>query len=147
MGKESILKINKSLLCASVIVALSACGGSDDVTAPKIQSKSGVLHDSPVINISYKSGILEGVTDSKGTYKYLEGDKVTFSIGDLDFPEVDAKGFITPFDLANSTDIDNRKVVNMLRLLQTLDKDGDPSNGITITEDAKKSAGKVKRSV
>ena len=140
------MKICKSLLCASAILVLSACGDSDDVKdviPPEIQSKSGILHDSPVINMNYKSGILTGVTDSKGAYKYLEGSKVTFSIGDLEFPEVDAKGVITPFDLANSTDINNQKVVNMLRLLQTLDKDGDPSNGITITDEAKNNAGIV----
>ena len=49
-------------------------------------------------------------------------------------PAVAAAAIITPFELAGSTDITDAKVVNILRLLQSLDQDGDVYNGVAITE-------------
>ncbi|NRA53976.1 MAG: hypothetical protein HRU23_07500 [Gammaproteobacteria bacterium] len=43
-----------------------------------------------------------------------------------------AATFITPFELAGSDDINNRKVVNILKLLQSLDEVGDLTDGIQI---------------
>ncbi|MEB3733367.1 hypothetical protein ULF88_02705 [Halopseudomonas pachastrellae] len=45
-----------------------------------------------------------------------------------------AKGVLTPLDLAGSTDINDPVVINIARLLQTLDEDGNPDNGIVIPE-------------
>src|SRR5690606_1605875 len=68
-----------------------------------------------------------------GEYNYLPGEEVTFFIGDLKFPPVTASGIVTPADIAE----DNETLqTNILQILQTLDADGDPSNGITIREDA-----------
>jgi hypothetical protein len=68
---------------------------------------------------------------------------VTFFIGDLNFPAVAATGTVTPLELSGTQDTTDPKVMNMIRLLQTLDQDGDPSNGITITDLAKSSATQV----
>ncbi len=83
---------------------------------------------------------MQGVTNPLGEYDFLPGETVTFFIGDLVFPTVAASGTVTPLDLAGTTDINNPKVVNMIRLLQTLDQDQNPVNGLAITDAAKAAA-------
>ncbi|HTF95056.1 MAG TPA: hypothetical protein VL995_02905 [Cellvibrio sp.] len=55
---------------------------------------------------------------------------MSFSIGAIEFPPVVAKGVVTPVDMG--TDINDQVVKNIAVLLQSLDADGDASNGITI---------------
>lgn len=105
-----------------------------------VETATGVFLDSPIANIGYRTDTQEGVTNSEGEYSYIEGESVTFFIGDLLFPAVAASGVVTPLDIADSEDPNEPAVVNMVRLLQTLDEDGDPDNGITITETAKSTA-------
>ena len=62
-------------------------------------------------------------------YTYLLKDGALAWAG---LPEVDAKGVITPLDLANSDELTNQVALNIAVLLQSLDSDGDPSNGISI---------------
>ncbi len=68
-----------------------------------------------------------------GEFTYQLNEKVTFSIGDINFPEVSAATTLTPLEVFNTNDINTLSVVNMLRLLQSLDEDGNPDNGIKIT--------------
>ena len=97
----------------------------------------GVFLDSPVVNIDYRTESSEGVTNAQGLFEYLPGESVTFFIGDLVFPTVTAKGTVTPLDLAGTTDINDPKVVNMIRFLQSLDVYKDPLTDITIAESIK----------
>jgi hypothetical protein len=133
-----------NVLAAVICFGLAACGGgsssdSDDDPAGAT-TQTGVFLDSPVINIGYRTESLEGVTNSSGEYEYLEGETVTFFIGDLELPAVTATGIVTPLDIAGNQDTSDDTVVNIIRLLQTLDEDGNPDNGITITDTAKSSA-------
>lgn len=135
-------------LVASLFL-LTGCFSNDDSDDDKDpgQDKTliGVFLDSPVVNINYETkspaGVItsepDAVTDVEGKFEYQEGDTVTFSIGALTFPEVVASGTVTPLDIAQTTSPTDPEAANMLRLLQTLDDDGDPSNGITITETTK----------
>ena len=128
--------MKKQLIITSLLLPLFACGGgsSSPTTAT---AETGIFLDSPVINIGYRTETQNGVTNPLGEYKYLLGETVTFFIGNLDFPSTPATGVVTPLNLANTQDPRNDVVVNMIRLLQTLDKDGEPSNGIEITNSAK----------
>ncbi|MBU2869339.1 PKD domain-containing protein [Colwellia sp. E2M01] len=115
--------------------------GTEDSTADTVNiisltKSTGVFLDSAVINIGYRTETLEGVTNSLGEYNYLPGETVTFFIGDLEFPAVTAKGTVTPLDLAETDKTNDTTVVNIIRLLQTLDQDSDPANGLTITDTA-----------
>jgi pectate lyase len=94
---------------------------------------TGVFLDAAVANIGYRTDTQTGVTNNSGEFKYRAGELITFFIGDLEFPSIFAKGIITPMDIANTDALDDNRVINILRLLQSLDKDGDPSNGIEIT--------------
>lgn len=107
-------------------------------------TETGAFLDSPVANIGYRTETIEeGVTNALGEYEYIEGETVTFFIGDLELSPVPATGIVTPLDLDGSDDTSDPTVVNIIRLLQTLDEDGDPDNGISITETAKNSATQV----
>ncbi len=124
-------KIIFSSLIASVLIA--GCGSSSSTSTSN--ENTGTFVDSPVINAHYKtSSGIEGETDNQGRFKYKRGDKVTFSLGNLILGEATPAndGLITPKNLAD----DNQTVVLMLQLLQSLDSDGNVSNGITIDENA-----------
>ncbi|HEX7026916.1 MAG TPA: hypothetical protein VF268_06715, partial [Gammaproteobacteria bacterium] len=131
-------KILPALLLA---VFVAACGSDDDDdnnnnggTPPA--TETGVFIDSAVAGIGYRTETQEGETNADGEYEYVEGETVTFFIGDLEFPPVPAKGVVTPLDMSGSDDLNDPVTVNIARLLQTLDSDGDASNGITIPDGA-----------
>lgn len=138
------------LLPLSMVLVLGACNddeiedksfGAPDPVEPLI----GVFLDSPVSNVDYTNatGSHVGTTNAAGEYDYLPLETMFFSIGDLDFPQVKAGAITTPMDMANSFNPQSSKITNMVRLLMTLDKDGNPKNGITITDTAKAVATQV----
>ena len=139
--------IRMSLLILPLLVVVTSCGGgSSDTPADQKNdtpsTKTGVFVDGPVINIGYRTETIESVTNALGEYVYLPGETVTFFIGNLEFPPVPATGVVTPLELAGTTDTSDPAVVNMIRLLQTLDKNGNP-DAIEITEAAKSIATSV----
>jgi hypothetical protein len=145
------------LLCA-VSPALLVTGCPD-----ALYCNNGVCHgyyyDSLVSGLTYESRSEDGVThtgvtgeeDDPGRFSYAEGDTVSFSLGDISLGQVVAKARVTPFDLAGieeeaiggcevvgvlPEDTDAfRRVVNLAVLLQTLDADGDHTDGIEISSE------------
>ena len=123
---------------------LVACGSSQadksapalqpDETEPRqaaIQPSKGQFIDSAVSGLFYQTETLEGFTDHNGQFEYVEGETVAFSIGNIALGSTTGKAIITPIDLTSGKGLDDTSV-NILRLLQTLDYDGDPGNGISI---------------
>jgi hypothetical protein len=84
--------------------------------------KDGRLIDAPVQGVSYRSGALVGVTGADGEFQYQAGEPVAFFIGDivLGVP-VAGKAVITPLDLVPQGTLDSPAVINIARLLQSLD--------------------------
>lgn len=112
-------------------VSLAACSlGDGDATVDLID---GVFLDSAVQGLSYRSTTQSGVTDEYGGFTVDRGEQVLFSIGELTLPTVLAKETITPLDIFSTTSVDDPRVVNLARLLQSLDTDGSPDNGIEIS--------------
>lgn len=117
---------------------------------------SGYYYDSLVSGLNYETSldgevIRTGVTgddDDPGRFLFIEGATVSFSLGGVSLGETVAKERVTPFDLAGIAeeavggcdasgalpDDTNafRRVANLAVLLQTLDADGDDTNGIEI---------------
>jgi peptidyl-prolyl cis-trans isomerase A (cyclophilin A) len=119
------------LLGAGLLLAtLSACGGktSDPGPAPLV----GQFLDGPVQGLGYRTESQRGFTDADGRFNYRPGEKVVFFIGGMELPAVDAAAKVTPLDVAGTGNVSDPKVVNLLVLLQSLDEDGDASNGIKI---------------
>lgn len=94
--------------------------------------RTGVFVDSPVAGLTYATETRSGVTDDDGRFEYLPGESVTFSIGALVLPTVDAGERLTPIDLGRASRDVERFAINVARLLQSLDADGNADNGITV---------------
>ena len=95
----------------------------------------GQLIDSQVSGVEYKTTSQKiGLTDQNGHFEYIEGDEIEFMIGELHLGKTPAQTVITPIELANKNTIDHPEVINRLRLLQSLDSDQNPANGILITK-------------
>jgi len=132
----------KTQLLLPVIISsfllLSACSGggnSPDNTSPdNTATQSGVFVDSPVEGLSYASATLNGITNTDGTFNYKTNETVTFSIGDIILGSTSGTSVITPVDIVTgATNETDPVVTNIARFLQTLDDDGTPDNGITIS--------------
>ncbi|MBF0160891.1 MAG: putative Ig domain-containing protein, partial [Magnetococcales bacterium] len=115
---------------------------SDSFRLQVASSQSGILLDSKVVGVAYTASHLDpvtqvnqvtftGLTDSTGAFQFQPGDTVTFSIGGIVLGQSSGESIITPVNLSGADNIAG--VTNRLRLLQTLDADGNPDNGITIT--------------
>ncbi|MBM0103295.1 hypothetical protein JM946_01000 [Steroidobacter sp. S1-65] len=116
-------------------------GGDGGGNNPPVTQASGVFVDAPVAGLSYTtSSNVTGVTDAEGRYNYNVGDTVTFALGNLVIGSVPAQGIVTPMTVANALVANtgnNAATVaeNLLMLLQSLDANGDPSDGITFTQE------------
>ena len=94
----------------------------------------GTFIDSAVEGLGYETPTHTGMTDANGSFMYHEGDTIRFYVGDIMLGEAMAKPIMTPIDLVDgATDETNQAVVNMTRVLQTMDDDMNPENGISIT--------------
>lgn len=139
MSKVKLL----SVVCLSA--SLGACGGgggsgsSTPATTPAPVAPAptvykGTFFDSAVSNLAYSTATHEGRTTGDGEFDYGLDENITFAIGGIQLPEVKAAAVLTPLDIYDTTDIYHQPLVNVIRLLQTLDSDGDPENGIEITD-------------
>ncbi len=93
----------------------------------------GHFIDSPVAGLTYETPTQSGVTDVSGGFDYFPGERVHLFAGSvyLGSPLADQK--TTPLDVFESNDLEDNAVINMARLLQSLDADGEPKGGINIT--------------
>jgi uncharacterized protein (DUF302 family) len=109
-------------------LALVGCGDDDDGVVLR-----GQFLDAAVDGLRYATDTLEGETSDGGWFRYRDGERVRFYIGGLPLGEAAAAPLITPLDLVEGPVLADgglhHGVVNRLRLLQTLDADGDPYDG------------------
>jgi hypothetical protein len=138
----------KLIFSGALAVMLTACGssgGSDTeqktTTTPVVISPpisvatyTGQFLDSAVSGLNYKTTTQSGQTNELGEFTFQMDEMITFSIGSIELPNTVARLYLTPLEIYQTTNINQVEVVNLLRLLQSLDLDGDASNGIEITE-------------
>ncbi|AQT61275.1 fibronectin type III domain-containing protein [Cellvibrio sp. PSBB023] len=126
-----------SLSSSSVSVSSISSAETSSAQASSLAPvATGIFLDAAVANIGYRTATQEGFTNVNGEFNYRLGELITFYIGGLELPSVMAAEIITPLDIANVQSLEDNQVINILRLLQSLDKDGDASNGIEITAEA-----------
>jgi len=151
---RSLLLVGTLGASAGVIGCVEDC--VDGYCVPAYDT--GYYYDSLVSGVAYSTEtedgtVRTGVTGEDGDPGsfdyYQENATVSFSIGDTALGQSTAKDKVTPFDMAGvaeeavgGCDVsgtlpedDFRIVHNLAVLLQTMDTDGDPSNGIIIGTD------------
>lgn len=144
-------------IALALILCIAACGDDDTKNSdnPGHQTPevvTGRFVDSPVAHLHYATPTRSGETDADGTFEYMTGETVTFSIGGTTLGAVEGAATITPLSLFGVTgapvsfaelyrlaDYTRRSVtgydraLNVALFLQSLDADGNPTNGIDLT--------------
>ena len=129
-------KKHLSLVVAGLLL-ITGCSSSDDNTnnddkaadnTPKVKVTSYFL-DSAVANLTVNCGKSAPVkTDRMGAFTHYTNEKCSFKLGDslLGSLTIKVAGYVTP------QDINPTEYVNIIRMLQTMDKDENLSNGIEL---------------
>lgn len=150
------IKYIKYLLAGVMIVFLAACGGGGSssstgeapVAAQENQPETGdgqlligrFVDSSAVSGLRYTTDTQSDDTDGNGSFRFMAGESVVFSLGDITLPAVTAESVITPLAVFATDEITDVRVMNLSRLLQTLDVDGNPENGLVLSDAAIASA-------
>jgi len=134
------MKILLYIMTVMSLSLISACGGGGSSSGgndPVTTTAQGQFIDSAVEGLSYTSGNTSGVTDASGTFTYelIDGvpQSIRFSLGGINFGSAPGRVFLTPHDLARNTSDPGVSEINIIRLLITLDSDGDFNTGIDVT--------------
>ena len=116
-----------------VLLGCGGGGGSSDPVAPAAKTVTGQFIDTYVEGLNYTcSSGTTGVTNSGGEYTCNVGDSVEFSLGGYILGSTTASsGVVSPETLYPNNP---GAALDVAQLLQTLDDDNDPSNGITIPD-------------
>ncbi|AUY10016.1 hypothetical protein C3F36_11115 [Aeromonas sp. ASNIH2] len=104
-------------------------GGTDTGSKPL---HTAVFLDSVVGGLDYRCNDYTGVTNAKGEFLFDDGDTCEFALGNQRLGAVTLKAgnsLVTPYTLAGD---DKEKAIRIAALLQTLDSDSNPENGITL---------------
>ena len=144
--KQGMARWTWLILVIFVIGGLASCGGNSDDSSSTggsgeqlSGSATGKLIDAAISGVNYSTSSKKaGVTDENGTYNYDYGDTVEFKLGSLTLGKVKATAIVTPINLAGDS---ISRLQNLLVLLQSLDSDNEPGNGITIPADAAAAVG------
>jgi hypothetical protein len=89
--------------------------------------------DSAVGGLNVISPTFIGKTDASGGFTYFPGERAEFSIGDYPIGSTLADHRVTPLDIFEQSDSSDARVINMARLLQSLDAEASPQDRIAIT--------------
>jgi len=127
------VKIYKLIGFALASILFVACEKGSSTSSNTASSVSGYFIDAAVSGLNYEclpSGIV-GVTDQDGKFTCNTNDKVSFKLGNIPLGvsvNVNSGNIITPYTLFENN---HEAALNLAQLLQTIDDDNDPSNGIT----------------
>jgi len=134
----------KKLIMVLISLCITACGGGSGsgtventlppAPAPAPTILKGAFFDSAVEGLNYQTATQNGTTTTEGEFNYIANETVVFSIGGIEFPATLGAPYVTPLNVFATEDLTNVAVVNMIRLLQSLDLDGIAENGIEISE-------------
>jgi len=142
LAKVTISDLPTWLLVATLTALLSACGGggggsnsTNSESNPTVSILTGQFLDGPVEGLRYETETQSGYTDSQGRFNYRSGEEVTFYMGYIQLGKADADELITPFDFfPDAQGVDDNRVTNLARLLQSFDKNADHSDGIQLLD-------------
>lgn len=126
-----------SAILVQSVVTCSSDSADEGINDPGKTTLTGVFLDAEVEGLTYQSGNNPpGTTDENGTFEYTPGQELSFSVGGVQLGTLaDGAAVCTPYDFVVPG--------NIARFLQSLDGDGDPSNGIDLTAAAAALAGET----
>ncbi|RLA67147.1 MAG: hypothetical protein DRQ78_03150 [Epsilonproteobacteria bacterium] len=111
---------------------LTGCGLENSSDSPTTSYTSGTFVDSAVIGLDYECSSGDtGATDNDGTYTCPSGDTVIFILGGFTLGPVTAS--IVPVTPLTIYPTNPEASLNLAQLLQTLDNDGNATNGIDLS--------------
>jgi len=139
-----LIKKMVQVLFVTGSLALYGCSSSEGEDPPADNTLSGVFTTPVVKGLKYSTDTQSGTTDASGTFKYKDGEIISFYIGDIFVGQTYAKNVVTPLDLeeiATPKSLNNTKAssisdnwaINLFNLLLALDANGDTDDGIEIT--------------
>jgi hypothetical protein len=138
-----------------ILTGFIGCGGSGGGGGGGSAVQTGYFTDGPVQGLAYSTATQSGTTDADGAFQYNDGEVVSFYVGDVLVGQATGAATLSPFDLAGitapQTAVEVRRtinamyrsyntptpigqVINIAIFLQTLDDDGDLTNGIQIPD-------------
>ena len=157
MKTKKMMTLPLTALVSALVLAGCDSQTTDSATTSSTATESsttasistGSFIDSAVEGLEYKSTSgLTGITNEHGQFNYRNGDKVEFRIGQLVLGSttVSEDGLVTPLNLTEGyaySSVDLHQLMMdgqlqpqttlILRLLQSMDEDNDPENGIKVS--------------
>jgi hypothetical protein len=146
-----------AMVASALLASLAGCGGGGDdddedddevvpvgpgwsapppppTTPTTGATVDGVFRDAVVEGLDYSDGgALTGITGANGRFQYAQGNLVTFRIGGLTLGGLQGQPYMSPLHVVSGTTNLTQQINNRARLLQMLDRDGNPENGILIS--------------
>jgi hypothetical protein len=128
--RKAMTVLSRTLCMTAVAAALAACGSDP---AP-VSQQAGLFLDSAVEGLDYTAGNeAASITTSSGEFICRVGDPIAFKVGGIALGSAPCASTITPLTLTGVQNVRDSKVGNRLLMLQLLDEDNDPANGIRIS--------------
>jgi hypothetical protein len=125
------------LFSLAVMGMLAACGG-DDAAAPGggggVVAPDASFLECWVQGLEFSTATKSGLTEEYGIFDCELGNTMTFHVGGIELGGGAAGPFMNPIEITSATDIFEYEPTNIACFLQTIDDDGNPPNGIVITE-------------
>ena len=127
------------LLVPCLVLIIASCGGggggNDDNDSVDENVSNAFFIDAAVTGLEYSSSSHSGVTGESGEFPFTAGETTSFILQGLELGSVvmtASTSIITPLEVFGTTDKNDRRVINLLVLLQSLDNDQNPDNGISL---------------
>jgi hypothetical protein len=140
--QDHLFGILPKTICLALLTAgfLVGCGGGSSSNAVGVAQqeaalKRGQFIDSAVSGVSYQTSKRSGTTDANGFFEYdIDGEPVTFSLGNTVLGSASSASVVHVFDVSSGAVMSQgNRGQRVAQLLQTLDEDGNPANGIQIS--------------
>jgi hypothetical protein len=129
---DNIFKLS---MISTAIATLVACGGGGSTNTAS-NTQTGSFVDAPVEGLQYQTGNITGVTGPGGSFQYIPGQNVTFSIGNVVLgtaTPVTNNATLMPMDLvANTSDVSNPNVILIAQTLQAFNSNSNANGSIII---------------
>ena len=126
MKKRFFMTATVSTIVVSLV--LTGCGSSSSSTTPSNNISSATYVDDTVIGAAFDCGSQKGFTNENGVFTFEKGKECTLSVGDIVLRKVDTSKLAD-----NATILEDNTTI--AQFLQSIDNDGDASNGITLTQE------------